>query len=105
MFDFSFRNFVTLSFAKVIFIIAVVLACLWWLFAIISGFGMASIGDSLSPYGSSGGGTVMFGVMALLFGWIPPAIFLILVRLGLEFSVATIRTAQNTSRLVDRSAD
>ncbi|WP_147918919.1 DUF4282 domain-containing protein [Ruania zhangjianzhongii] len=102
MFDFSFRSFVTLSFAKVIFIVAIVIAGLWWLFAIISGFGMASIGDAFSPYGSSGG-TVIFGVMALLFGWIPPAIFLVVVRLGLEFSVATIRTAQNTSQLVDRS--
>lgn len=102
MFDFSFRSFVTLSFAKVIFIVAIVIACLWWLFAIISGFGMASIGDALSPY-RSGGGTVILGVLALLFGWIPPAIFLILVRLGLEFSVATIRTAQNTSQLAGRS--
>lgn len=104
MFDFSFRSFITLSFAKVIFVIAIVLAGLWWLFAIISGFGMGGIQEALSPFGSGrGGGTVIFGVMALLFGWIPPAIFLILVRLGLEFSVATIRTAQNTSQLVDRT--
>ena len=102
MFDFSFRSFVTLSFAKVIFVIAIVIAVLWWLFAIISGFGIGSVQEALSPFGSRGDGTVVFGVMALLFGWIPPAIFLILVRLGLEFSVATIRTAQNTSQLVDR---
>ena len=102
MFDFSFRNFVTLSFAKVIFIVAIVIACLWWLFAIISGFGMGELSGAFNPYGSSSG-TVLFGIMALLFGWIPPAIFLVLVRLGLEFSVATIRTAQNTSQLVERA--
>lgn len=92
-----------LTFAKVLFIIAIVIAALWWLFAIISGFGMGSLSGMFSPYGyGSGDGTVVFGVLAILFGWIPPALFLIVVRLGLEFTVATIKTAQNTSVLVER---
>ena len=95
MFDFSFRHFITLSFAKVIFVIAIVIACLWYVGILITGFGGSMLGARY-------GGTVIFGLLALLFGWIPPALFLILVRLGLEFSVATIRTAQNTSILAER---
>ena len=92
----------SLTFAKVLFIIAIVVAALWWLFTIIAGFGMGSIGDSLSPYGSSSDGTVFLGIMAILFGWILPALFLVGVRVGLEFTVATIKTAQNTSILAER---
>ena len=88
MFDFSFRHFVTISFAKGIFVIAIVIACLAYLLLLIFGFGM-------------GGRGIMAGVVILLFGWIPSAVFLIIVRLGLEFSVANIRTAENTSALVE----
>ncbi|SEE64691.1 DUF4282 domain-containing protein [Ruania alba] len=101
-FDFTFSRYVTLTFAKVIFIIALIIAILWWLGLILSGFGMASMGSAMSAYGGGGGGTVIFGVLAILFGWIPPALFLVAVRVGLEFTVATIKTAQNTSVLADR---
>ena len=37
--------------------------------------------------------------LAILFGWIPSVISLIAMRLGLEFAVATVRTAQNTGRI------
>src|SRR5699024_1016757 len=40
-------------------------------------------------------------VLAILFGWIPSVISLIAMRLGLEFSVATVRTAQNTKRIAE----
>ncbi|WP_147919663.1 DUF4282 domain-containing protein [Ruania zhangjianzhongii] len=90
MFDFSFRHFITISFAKVIFVVAIVIACLEYLFLLFYGFRM-------------GGRGILMGVVMLLFGWIPPAILLIIVRLGLEFSVANIRTAQNTSQMVGRT--
>ena len=93
MFDFSFRHFITISFAKVIFVIAMVIACLAYLSLLLLFLGFGS------------GRGILFGLIVLLFGWIPPAIFLIIVRLGLEFSVANIRTAQNTSQLVGRSGD
>ncbi|QOR70296.1 DUF4282 domain-containing protein [Ruania alkalisoli] len=103
-FDFSFSKYVTLTFAKVIFIIAIIIAALWWLGAIISGFGAGAIGSMMSDFGGgrNGGGGAILGVLAILFGWIPPALFLISVRIGLEFVAATIKTAQNTSVLAAR---
>lgn len=86
LFDLSFRHFITLKFAKVIFIILIVLAGLGWLGTIIAGF-------AAHPG---------IGLLAMLFGWIGPFIMLIVYRVGLEVAVALIRTAQNTSLLVNR---
>lgn len=86
LFDVSFRNYVTLKFAKVIFIILIVLAVLGWLTGITLGF-------TVDP---------IVGILALLFGWIGPFIALVIYRVLLEAAVALIRTAQNTSILVDR---
>ncbi|WP_105566718.1 DUF4282 domain-containing protein [Microbacterium halophytorum] len=86
LFDVSFRNYVTLKFAKVIFIILIVLAILGWLTAITAGF-------TVDP---------IVGVLAILFGWIGPFIALVIYRVLLEAAVALIRTAQNTSILVER---
>ncbi|UFU02720.1 DUF4282 domain-containing protein [Ruania suaedae] len=101
-FDFSFSKYVTLTFAKVIFIIAIVIAILWYLGAIISGFGAGALSSMADPYGRNDGGGAILGVLAILFGWIPPVLFLIGVRIGLEFVVATIKTSQNTGVLAER---
>lgn len=92
----------SLTFAKVLFIIAILIAVLWWLFIILAGFTMGGIGAIFDPYGYRGGGSPLLGILAILFGWIPPAFFLIVVRVGLELTVATVKTAQNTSILVER---
>ncbi|WP_167203029.1 DUF4282 domain-containing protein [Actinomyces respiraculi] len=86
LFDFSFSNFITLSFAKFVYIAFIALSVLFWLFIVISGFSQ----------------DVTVGFIALLFGWIPAFIYIILIRLSLEVSVALIRTAQNTSELVSQ---
>ncbi|UFU06096.1 DUF4282 domain-containing protein [Ruania halotolerans] len=101
-FDFSFSRYVTLTFAKVIFVIAIIIAILWWLGIIIGGFGAGALSSMANPYGRSDGGGAILGVLAILFGWIPPALFLVGVRVGLEFVVATIKTSQNTSILAER---
>lgn len=82
LFDLSFTKYVTLSFAKVIYVLAMALIALGYLMAIVIGF--ASEHSAL-------------GVFALLLGWIPALVYLVLVRVSLEFAVAMIRTAQNTS--------
>lgn len=84
LFDFGFKNFITLKFATAIYIVAIVLIGIGYLVGVIVGFGV-------------GAGA---GVAALIFGWIPALVYVLLVRVGLEFAVATIRTAQNTSELV-----
>ncbi|WP_250707980.1 DUF4282 domain-containing protein, partial [Actinomyces sp. 217892] len=84
LFDLSFSSYITLSFAKFIYIALIAVCALSWLFMVIAGFSQDAI----------------LGFMILLFGWIPAFIYIILIRLGLEASVALIRTAQNTSDLV-----
>ena len=98
MFDFSFRRYITISFARVLFVIAIVIACLWYLFALIGAFSGAMFS---AAFGVNSGG-VTLGVLTLLFGWIPPFLWLLVVRVVLEFVVATIRNSQNTSILAER---
>lgn len=86
LFELTFSRFVTLTFAKVIYVIAIVLIVLYWLFAIVLGF---------SAHWA-------VGLPILLLGWIPALFYIILTRVGLELAVAMVRTAENTTELVQR---
>lgn len=100
MFDFGFQHFVTVKFSSFLYVLAWVVAVLVWglniLFGIIWGFvlaggGMYYDGPSFTPWPL---------IIGIVLGWIPSVIAIVAMRLGLEFSVATIRTAQNTEDLV-----
>lgn len=84
LFDLSFSNFITLTFAKIIYVVLIAVSILVWLAFMLMGF----------YYDST------MGFLIILFGWIPAVVNVVLVRLGLESSVALIRVAQNTSDLV-----
>lgn len=81
LFDFSFRSFITISFAKVIYAILIVIATASWLLPALSAM-TESVG---------------LGFLLLLLGWIPGLILLILYRIGLEVMVSMVRTSQNTA--------
>ncbi|MEZ5084964.1 MAG: DUF4282 domain-containing protein [Tessaracoccus sp.] len=87
LFDFSFRSFVTIKFASVIYGIGLALIGLAWLTFIVTGFNRGFL-----P-----------GLGALILGGLIAAFYVVIVRIGLEFSVAMIRTAQNTSIIADAS--
>ncbi|WFP16873.1 DUF4282 domain-containing protein [Citricoccus muralis] len=85
LFDFSFQSYVTVKFAKLIYILLLLFIALWLVF----GWLIASISImSQEP---------VIGIGLLLLGWIPGAVMLVLARVGLEFYIAMIRTAQNTA--------
>lgn len=94
LFDVNFNNFISLKFAKFIYILAIALSCL----ALFFGWVLPVLG--MFAEGSPG-----MAMLWLLFGWIPiglVALFqLVGIRLFLEFVIATIKTAENTSQLVD----
>lgn len=98
LFDFDFRNFVTVDFAKIIYIIAITLSSIvalgWVIFGLITFF--ASM--------RQGGGEVALGFIAFLVTIIVAAMWFftttILVRVQIEFIVAAIRTAQHTGEMV-----
>jgi hypothetical protein len=82
----SFTRFITASFVRVIYIVVLVVIVLAWLVAIVNGFGQG----------------VGLGLLSLVGGGLAALLYIILVRVGLEFAVAMIRTAENTGVLARR---
>lgn len=86
LFDLTFSRFVTVSFAKLIYIIAIAIIAVGYLLVVIG---------SLAAEPTR-------GVVVLLVGWVPALVYVIVVRVGLELAVAIVKTAQNTSVLAGR---
>ena len=89
LFELDFRHFVTPSVVKVLYILWIVMASIYGLILLIAG--LAGLGDS-------DGGSIIFVLLAPI-GW-----FLMVVygRVIIEVFIALIRTAQNTTALVER---
>lgn len=86
LFDLTFKNFVTIRFAGVIYVVGMVALVVAWLIMTIASFTQ-----------SAGVGLLFF-----LLGAIVTFLYIVLFRVTLEFYVAMVRTAQNTSILVDQ---
>lgn len=101
LFDFTFTHFITVKFSAFLYIVAFLVAILMWLGQILMAilFGVA-LGSANSYFDEASFNAVPL-VLAIVFGWIPSVISLIAMRLGLEFSVATVRTAQNTKTIAE----
>lgn len=98
LFDFSFKRFVTLDSARIIYIIALVLIGMMWflglLFSIFFMMGMASEGES--------GIGILFLFLYLIFGTFLSFFQLVSARLTIEALVNLFRTAENTTELVEQ---
>ncbi|WP_165831870.1 DUF4282 domain-containing protein [Brachybacterium endophyticum] len=103
MFDFRFRHFITIGFSSFLYTIAWIVAALMWLWSIVSSIFMGFAIPAADYYGDSTFSAWPL-ILAILLGWIPSVIAIIVFRLGLEFSVAVVRTAQNTGALVQQGA-
>lgn len=101
LFDFKFEHFITVKFSSFLYVIAFVVAALMWLSNIVSGIMFGFAWGSMNSYFGEPSFSPVPLILSILFGWIPSVILLIAMRLGLEFAVATVRTAQNTKRLVE----
>lgn len=86
LFDFSFSRFITLSFAKFLFILYIIVTLVLYLIMVAVSF-------------SEGIG---FGLLTAIIGAPIALVYVIGLRMMLEFLVAQIRTAENTSVLVQR---
>ncbi|MBP1326916.1 hypothetical protein JOF28_002148 [Leucobacter exalbidus] len=104
LFDLSFaaERSVTTGFVKVIYLIFVILLGLGWIGTVVMMFILGGIASAASSAFGGGGepAYMMFGVLWLVFGWIPGFISVIFVRIGLELVTAQIRTSQHTAELV-----
>lgn len=81
LFDLSFTSFVTIKFARIIYILLMVFIALGYVFWVFAGFSDSAVA----------------GMLFLLLGWIPGLITLILARVTMEFYIAMVRTSQNTA--------
>ena len=86
LFDFSFSSYVTLRFAKVLFVVLLVACVLLWLAYLVAA-------------AATGEGVLL--LLTLLLGWIPSAVVLLFYRMVLEFFVATVRGAENTREMLE----
>ena len=103
LFDFRFEHFITVKFSSFLYVIAFVVAALMWLSNIVSGIMLGFAWGSMNSYFGEPSFSPVPLILSILFGWIPSVIALIAMRLGLEFAVATVRTAQNTGRIAEAS--
>ncbi|ASQ90010.1 hypothetical protein CHL67_02890 [Prosthecochloris sp. GSB1] len=88
LFDFSFKEFISLQIVKYLYIIGIV-------FAGLSALGMIGVGVSDMQYSFLG------GLVKVLFSPVFFVLMVLVVRLVLEALVATFRIAENTTKLIE----
>lgn len=102
LFDFRFDNFIAIRWAGFIYIIVIVVAGLSWLATIVASIAAGAAAGAANSY--MGGGPSFSPwplILAIIFGWIVPALWVIFVRLALELIVSSVKTAENTKRIAD----
>jgi hypothetical protein len=85
IFDLSFKKYVTPTVIRVLFILVMVFAGLWWLFAVIAGF-------------SSSAGA---GIGALILGGVGFLVFILMYRVFFELVMVIFSIKENTKATAD----
>ncbi|VEW14445.1 Uncharacterised protein [Brevibacterium casei] len=103
LFDFRFENFVAVRWAGIIYLLAIIVAGLWWLGAILSAIAIGAAANTPTMFNPEPSFNAWPLVLTIVFGWIGPALWVIFVRLVLELIVAGVKTAEHTKRIADSS--
>lgn len=100
-FDLSFNNYATPGIVKIVYVVGIVLTALGYVFGVIAAF----ISGAPRDYGMGirSDGSVLPGILMLVFGWIPGAFFILLLRVALEMTLSSVRTAMDVRVLRQRS--
>ncbi|WP_459588092.1 DUF4282 domain-containing protein [Corynebacterium camporealensis] len=95
LWDFEFKNFMTIGLVRILYIISIALAVVVWLAFILFTF-VAFVQLLFDDFGS---GVVMFflWLLVMVAGWIPAWLWILGSRVFFEGIVALIRIAQNSS--------
>lgn len=101
-FDLRFGSYATPGIVKIVYVLGIVLAALWWIGMIIGAFGAFAPTRDMG-FGIAIPGTPVPGIIAILIGWIPAAVFVLLLRIGLELALSNVRTAMDVKILRERS--
>jgi uncharacterized membrane protein YtjA (UPF0391 family) len=100
-FDLSFNSWATPGLVKIVYIVGIVLVVVSYVISVISMF-IAGLPRDYG-FGVESEGTVVPGILTLVFGWIPGAFFILLLRVGLEQVLSNVRTATDIRVLRTRS--
>lgn len=84
LFDLSFKQFITLSVIKVLYVLGMVAIAIGWLIIVIGGFQQGAVN----------------GIGMILLATLGAVIYLIFYRVWLELIVVLFRIGENTSKLV-----
>lgn len=103
LFDLKFDHYVSVRWARIIYVLHIIACVGMWLlligwsvfFGIIFGLAMG-----VSVFGESSFNPLPL-ILAILFGWIPALMQLVYGRMVLEFIVASIKTAENTRKIAE----
>lgn len=95
LFDLSFASdrVVTISFARLIYLLVSIFSVLWWIVGAIILFEIGGNNDDLEAF-------QVLGVLQLVLGPIGVLLTILFCRVALEVTIALIRTSQHTSKLV-----
>ena len=85
-FDFSFSTYASLQLVKIVYILFIVIVSLVYVANVILTFVM----------------TPILGILVLIVGWIPALLMVLAVRVRLEVTLATVRTAIDARALRNR---
>lgn len=112
MFDPSFSSMITPQIARIAWILSIVVAALGFVVGVVVAFRTGAMiadfqrlmaGGYDGPGATSGGGSGLLpGFVTLLLGWIPWVLWLMFVRVALEWAISAVRTAEDTRALRDR---
>lgn len=105
LFDFRFERFVAVRWAGIIYLISVIVAALWWLGAVVTAIGIGAAASRATYWNPEPEFNAWPLIIAILFGWIAPALWVIFVRLVLELIVSSVRTAEHTKRIADSTGN
>lgn len=89
--DFGFTRYATPGLVKIVYILSVVAGVGSWLLSVLSAFAANSL------FGGGAGS----GFILLLFGWIPAALFIAVMRFTLEFYLVNIRTNAKVTEILE----
>jgi len=94
-FDFRFNSYATPGLVKIIYVLAAIIAGLWWI-----GGGLTALIAGIAAVHYSGKyGMRVLAVLGLLLGWIPSLLWLLFVRIILEASLALVRIADDVRNI------
>jgi len=100
-FDFSFDRYATPAVVKVVYVLTMIVAVLGYVGTVLLMFA------AFLPSRDIGGiltypGTPLPGILALVLGWIPGFLTVLMIRVALELALATTRTATDVRAIRTR---